>query len=645
VQSGYVKLVLVELKKNNLDRILTGADIDASKKLMRINTSGELENTVKWSEGAYGTLDRNLVYPLTACRPGEWKLDFITNTEYIISGPGVEGLRCDKRYGRVGRFSGAENDMGFAWDLVKDLNFVFIPVIDTDKLVILNISDQTAPVKESSIEFANFSVYASAAKSTNYVYVAYVDMDNGFYGALKCFHVADKANPVLIDTKTAGLEGVPEDFFCYTCKISGSYLYVQGYNYIYIFDISDPFDISYVTKIGGNGSPNYMQGLWDFAISGQYLFTVSYIDNRFVIIDISDPHDPGLVTTLSLEQGGNNVDIAGNYAFVKTKDGKIITINISNVNTPFIENTFGGPCAPYYTGGYGLQVDGDFLYSVNQNDHALSIIDMTDPVNLNFVEAIIGQGEPHYLKDATEIVVYNGYAYITADDGLTIYRLSTTVTNKQGGDQLRILPAAWGDHTYTGESVSFVTAMSWENENPVQILYDLLTNFSKLPEKLIACSGFFGDKIIGSLYADLEQYDTIIKIAVTINELIIRHGYDYENNRYLNEQIYEGQGGVNKSFLRHQFKRTAGLYFPGIYPQSQALLIPANKYNLWQNGVKLVAFEVNLQGVVLTIGDKVRLVSEHPVIDQDFEIIGRTVTFKDGLELKFVGYNVSNIWE
>ena len=52
-----------------------------------------------------------------------------------------------------------------------------------------------------------------------------------------------------------------------------------------------------------------------------------------------------------------------------------------------------------------------------------------------------------------------------------------------------------------------------------------------------------------------------------------------------------------------------------------------------------------MQGVVLTIGDKVRLVSEHPVIDQDFEIIGRTVTFKDGLELKFVGYNVSNIWE
>ena len=786
VQSGYITFVLVELKKNNLDRLLTGVDKEPDKKLKRVNTSGELENTIQWSEGASGTLDRNFVYPLETCRPGKWDLDFISNTEYIISGPGVDGLKCDKRFGRVGRIAGAENDLGFAWDLVKDLNFVFIPVIDTNKLVILNISDQTAPVKESGIQFSDLSVYASAAKSGNYVYVAYVYIDEGFRAAVKCFHVADKANPVLIDTKTAGSEGVPEDFYCYACKISGNFLFVQGYNYIYIFNIGNPFDISYITKIGGDGAPNYMQGLWDFDISGQYLYTVSYYDNRFVIIDISDPNSPVLVTTLILEPGGYNVRVSGNYAFVKTSDGRIITVNVTNVNSPVIESDFGGPCAPYYTGGYGLQVNGNFLYSVNQNDTVLSIIDITDPVNLKLKETICGAGEPHFMNNPTDLVVYNDYAYILADDGLTLYRLSPTVTNNQGGDLLRILPAAWGAHTYAGESVTFVTAVSWVNENPVQILYDLLTQFSRLPEKLIACSSFFGDKDTGFLYADLKPSDTVIQIAVTvptvlksgetleingceiivsqgntvqtsyppfielfiaeytgetqpagtpvmwkkrttsdtdynfdaeylyneesnfnislsldrrmsvlqalevvgahfdgflytdnwgveriytfrqhteapvtisgdtnllpdpvintrelINELYLRFGYDYANNRYLNEILHEGPDGVNKSYWRHQFKRSAELFMPGQYTKTPALVLAENKYNFWQNGIKFVSFEVSLQGIVLKIGDKVRLVSERPALDAEFEIFGRMVSFKEGVELQFIAFNIS----
>ncbi|MBN2410838.1 hypothetical protein JXQ31_04035 [candidate division KSB1 bacterium] len=789
VQSGYITLVLVELKKSNLDLLLTGADNDPEKKLMRINATEELEDTVKWNEGAYGTLDKNFVYPLAACRPGEWKLEFITNTEYIISGPGVDGLRCDKRYGIKGRIAGAENDLGFAWDLVKDLNYIFIPVIDTNKLVILNISDQTAPVKESGISFSESSVYASAAKSTNYVFVAYVYLDEGFHGAVKCFHVADKTNPVLIDTKIAGSEGVPEDFFCYSCKVYGNFLFVQGHNYIYIFNISNPFDISYVTRIGGNGAPNYMQGLWDFDISGQYLFTISYYDKRFIIIDIGNPSNPSLVTTLELEPGGYNVRVSGNYAFVKTVDGRIFTINITNINSPVVENEFGGPCAPNYTGGYGMYIDGNLLYSVNQNYSAMSIIDISDPVNLKLKETIAGAGEPHFLNNPTDLTVYNEYAYITAENGLTIYRLSADVTNNQGGNLLRICPAAWGTHTYTGESVTFVTAVSWVNENPVQILYDLLTQFSKLLEKLINCSSYFGDKKIGFLYAGLEQTDTIVQIAVTIpvviksgetldingtlvtvtqgnneqtsypplieltiaaytgephpsgtavvwkkrttpdtdyffdaeyqycadsnnyvslsldrrmsvlqaleivgahydgflftdnwgvegiytfrehadepitisgdtnllpdpvittkelvNELTIRYGYDYENSKYLNELIHEGPDGVNKSFWRNQFKRSAELFFPAQYTKSRAITVAANKYKLWQNGIKLVSFELNLQGIVLKIGDKVRLVSEHPAIDSVFEIIGRQVSLNDGVKLKFIGYDVSNLW-
>jgi len=100
---GYVTLTLVELKKHTLDLFLVGADSSPDKKLMRIDADGELANSIQWSEGADGVLNRDLVYPLANCRPGKWQIEFISDYEYIVSGPGLDGLHCDSRYGRIGR--------------------------------------------------------------------------------------------------------------------------------------------------------------------------------------------------------------------------------------------------------------------------------------------------------------------------------------------------------------------------------------------------------------------------------------------------------------------------------------------------------------------------------------------------------------
>lgn len=780
--SGYITLTLVELQKNTLDLSLTGADRDADKKLMRINNNGELASSIQWNEGTYGTLNRSLVYPLAHCRPGHWRLQFISNYEYLVSGPGVEGLHCDTRYGCIGRLAGVENDMGFAWHLIKDLNFLYIPVIDTGKLVIADAVNPAAPVRVSSISFAEFPAYADVAKNGNYVFVAYVDMDAGYTGALKCYHVADKYNPVLVDTKTAGQEGVPEDFFCYSCKVYGNRLFVQGYDSIYVFNISNPANIVYVTQIGGSGSPWYMQGLWNFCIAGQYLYTASYFDRRFLIINITNPDNPTLAGLLSLDYGGSDVVVSGNYAYIKTGDGRITVVNISNPAAPIFVNSFGGPGAPYYCDGYGMQVSEGFLYTTSMNDGALSMFNLAEPDSPTHFEALSGAGEPHYLANATGLAISNGYVFLVAEGGVTVYRISTAITNNQGGAQLRIVPAAWGGHPYSGDVVSFATALSWQQENPARILYELLSGSAAIPAHLLAASAFFGDKQIGVLAETLETADTEVKITVTapilvkagaslkigahvisvsggnnaetsyppqisltiaahtgaavpagtavivqqqettdadynfdreyeycetanirvslsldrdmsilqalqtvcahfdgfiytdnwgvehiysyrpqqktpvqisgqtnllpnpeiltrpmINEFTVRYGYDYENSRYLVKCTYPESINTNPSYWRHGFMRGAVLSLPGFYSKEAALAVIDNKYKLWQYGIKMVVFQVSLQGLLLNIGDRVHLHSESPALDLDVELIGRQVTFREGLDIRLIG--------
>ncbi|HPG42070.1 MAG TPA: hypothetical protein PLP19_22160 [bacterium] len=780
--SGYITLTLVELQKNTLDLSLTGVDRDADKKLMRINSNGELASSIQWSEGADGTLNRSLVYPLANCRPGNWELEFISDNEYIVSGPGVDGLHCDTRYGYSGRLAGVENDMGFAWHLIKDLNYLYIPVIDTGKLVIADAVDPAAPVKVSSIAFADFPSYADVAKNGNYVFVAYVDMGAGFTGALKCYHVADKYNPVLVDTKTAGQEGVPEDFFCYSCKVYGNRLFVQGYDTIYIFNISNPANIVYVAQIGGSGSPWYMQGLWNFCIAGQYLYTASYFDRRFLIINITNPDSPTLAGSLSLDYGGSDVAVSGNYAYIKTGDGRITIVNIANPASPVLAGSFGGPGAPYYTDGYGLQVSDGFLYTTSMNDGALSLFDLAEPDSPAHFEAISGAGEPHYLANATGLAVSNGYVFLVAEGGVTVYRISTVITNNQGGTQLRIIPAAWGGHPHAGEIVRFTTALSWQQENPARILYELLSRSAAIPAHLLAASAFFGDKHIGVLAEALETADTEVKVTVTvptlikagaglkigaymvsvnggntaetsyppqisltiaahtgadipagtavivqqqeatdadynfdreygycetanicvslsldrdmsilqalqtvcalfdgflytdnwgveqiytirpqlktpvlitgqtnllpnpeiltrpmINEFTVRYCYDYENSRYLVKCTFPESINTNKSYRRHGFIRGAVLSLPGFYRKQTALAVIDKKYELWQYGIKMVAFQTSLQGLLLNIGDRVHLHSESPALDLDVELIGRQVTFREGLDIRLIG--------
>ncbi len=81
---------------------------------------------------------------------------------------------------------------------------------------------------------------------------------------------------------------------------------------------------------------------------------------------------------------------------------------------------------------------------------------------------------------------------------------------------LTIPAAAWSAGMAKDDEMTFITGISWENENPVQIIYDLMTTKVGMLYKQLDASSFFGEKEIGNLYEDVSAGATSIKVATDV---------------------------------------------------------------------------------------------------------------------------------
>jgi hypothetical protein len=86
-------------------------------------------------------------------------------------------------------------------------------------------------------------------------------------------------------------------------------------------------------------------------------------------------------------------------------------------------------------------------------------------------------------------------------------------------DVITIPTAAWASGMASGEVVRFITARTWAQENPVQIIYDILTTIAGLSPKQLDASSFFGDIALGSVN-DHDTGTEKILVAVTLPALL-----------------------------------------------------------------------------------------------------------------------------
>ncbi len=84
---------------------------------------------------------------------------------------------------------------------------------------------------------------------------------------------------------------------------------------------------------------------------------------------------------------------------------------------------------------------------------------------------------------------------------------------------IRIPASAWIAGMAKNDRMSFITGLSWENENPVKILYDILTRRVGLSPKQIDSSSYFGEIEIGDVRSHNLSTDKL-RIGTTLPAFI-----------------------------------------------------------------------------------------------------------------------------
>ena len=259
--------------------------------------------------------------------------------------------------------------------------------------------------------------------SGNYAYVV-SEEDMGFT-------IVDIANP-LLPVITGTYTGIKID----DLVISGNYAYVLAQTFLLIIDISDPAMPRLVTT----SSEAVYSGV--ITVSGEYVY-MSGANTALKIIDIANPTKPVLVATLrSPALWSRALAISGSYAYVWWDGGEsgsvLKVIDISDPKAPVVVGSLGVDSVN------GIAILGNYAYVVS--DSGVKIIDISNPA------------APILVKDlrtyqAKGIAAQEDYCYI-ADDlaGLKIMAVSDPLSpfivgsSKIGGDTLSVVVAE--DYAY-----------------------------------------------------------------------------------------------------------------------------------------------------------------------------------------------------
>ncbi len=209
--------------------------------------------------------------------------------------------------------------------------------------------------------------------------------------------------------------------YAYICAGNEPFGVFGSDNSLTIIDLANPLAPTFVGNIQGAGAPpggNYLESPTRVAIKDNYAYVCAYNEDRFTVIDITNPAAPVFAASLNVP-GLYDIKISGNYAFVVTRwMNQLISIDISNPLAPAIADTvvhgWGTPTAVY--------IQGDRAY-VGAVDSTLHIFDISDPTAIAFLgEAVVATGGAVY------VIVDGNTAYVSdSNDWLRVVDVTNPV--------------------------------------------------------------------------------------------------------------------------------------------------------------------------------------------------------------------------
>ena len=283
--------------------------------------------------------------------------------------------------------------------------------------------------------------------------------------------------------------------FAYGVYVSGDYAYVAAATSgLVVINISDPTN---------PGAPIYevTTGFsMDVYVSGDYAYVADGWGFGLAIIDISDPKDPE-APVYEATGAAYGVYVSGDYAYVAAYTSGLAVINISdptNPGAPVYMNTDGTANGVYVSGDYAYVADGS---------KGLAVIDISDPKD---------PGAPVYSEDtdgyANDVYVSGDYAYVAdsvpglavinisdpKDPGAPVYEDTTGVANDV---------YVSGDYAYVADDINGLAVINISDPtNPGTPVYEDTTG---------TANGVY----VSGDYAYMADYSgfAVIDISVPIN--------------------------------------------------------------------------------------------------------------------------------
>jgi len=265
------------------------------------------------------------------------------------------------------------------------------------EILILNVSAPTAPelIRHIPMDERVFDIDAKIISWRSYLFLA--NSSDGF----RVFDVTDAEVPVEVDR----IDNVSQ---ITSIDIIDDYAYVVGYYYLYIIDIKNPKDIKLISTLRCG------HGIYEIAVSDGYAFITDIYYSGIWIIDVRQPDSPNIVTYFvgDIMGSGCDVQVKDQYVYLASGSDGLQILDVSMPENPIEVSSFD-------TGGFYTDVIvlNDYAYIIG--GASLHIFDLSIP------------GQPKELGSiridggyTTDIYVAGDYAYFVCKDGLWIIDVS-----------------------------------------------------------------------------------------------------------------------------------------------------------------------------------------------------------------------------
>jgi hypothetical protein len=255
----------------------------------------------------------------------------------------------------------------------------------------------------------------------------------------------------------------------YDLDVDGDYAYCLFLNGLGIIDVSDSTSPQWVGQYYiSNDFYYWRQKLTNkISVSGGYAY-ISSDTVGFVILNVQDPHNPTLASTILDEAWHVYVD--GNYAYISAGSYGLKIIDITDPSSPAIVGSYGSTAFGF------LFADGSHVYFSSESQD-LQIIDVSDPT----APVQVGTFET---EGANAIFVVGNKLYAVYNELLTIL----DITDKSNPVLLSTLALSGavsainvsGDYLYAADTYGLMVFDVSDPNNPV---------YSGLENAVLHCSG------------------------------------------------------------------------------------------------------------------------------------------------------------